>query len=293
MRDIPAEMAARIASGATTHAAVWRIARRDGEVFGFTDHDRPLDIEGVTYEPASGFAPGLIEKALGLGVDTASAAGALSSDAITAEDLAKGLWDGARVDIWRVDWTDVSLKVHLFAGRVGEVRRGAVAFEAELRGLQAPLNVPVGRVYSRSCDADLGDARCGVALSTSAYRGFGEVSEILDARSFRASGLETFQDGWFSDGRIAWDLGGAGEVSVHRQAGAGATIELIDAGGPELAMGATFQIFAGCDKRFATCRAKFANAINFRGFPHMPGNDALQAGPEPGEGNDGGAREHA
>jgi uncharacterized phage protein (TIGR02218 family) len=293
MRNIPADMAARIASGATRFATIWRIARRDGEIFGFTDHDRTLDIDGVAYEPASGFAPGVIEKALGLAVDSAGAAGALSSEAIEAEELAKGLWDGARVDIWRVDWSEPALKAHLFAGRIGEVRRGALAFEAELRGLQAPLNTPVGRVYSRFCDADLGDARCGVALSTSAYRGLGEVTEIIDARSFRASGLGPFADGWFSDGRIVWDLGGQSEVSVHRQSAAGATIELIDAAGPELEPGAAFQIFAGCDKRIATCRTKFANSVNFRGFPHMPGNDALQAGPEPGGANDGGAREHA
>lgn len=34
-----------------------------------------------------------------------------------------------------------------------------------------------------------------------------------------------------------------------------------------------------CDKRFATCRDTFANAENFRGFPHMPGNDAVISGP--------------
>ncbi|SFE47808.1 phage conserved hypothetical protein BR0599 [Methylobacterium sp. 13MFTsu3.1M2] len=32
---------------------------------------------------------------------------------------------------------------------------------------------------------------------------------------------------------------------------------------------------AGCDKRLATCRDRFANAVNFQGFPHMPGNDAV------------------
>ena len=38
--------------------------------------------------------------------------------------------------------------------------------------------------------------------------------------------------------------------------------------------GDTFSVVAGCDKKFATCKAKFANALNFRGFPHLPGNDA-------------------
>lgn len=36
---------------------------------------------------------------------------------------------------------------------------------------------------------------------------------------------------------------------------------------------------AGCDQRFATCRDRFANTLNFRGFPYMVGNDVLQASP--------------
>lgn len=67
-------------------------------------------------------------------------------------------------------------------------------------------------------------------------------------------------------------------------------IELLDAPTIALALGAAFAIYAGCDKRFQTCRAKFANAANFRGFPHMPGNDAVQAGPVTGERLDGSSR---
>ena len=31
----------------------------------------------------------------------------------------------------------------------------------------------------------------------------------------------------------------------------------------------------GCDKRLATCSQRFDNAANFRGEPHLPGNDLL------------------
>ena len=57
-----------------------------------------------------------------------------------------------------------------------------------------------------------------------------------------------------------------------------------------LAPSAAFVIYAGCDKRFDTCRAKFANTLNFRGFPHMPGNDAVVAGPIAGQRMDGSSR---
>lgn len=290
MKSLPPEIAAALASGVTTLCHAWRIQRRDGETFAFTDHDRTLAFDGLVCEPMTGVSAGAVEKSLGLGVDTASIAGALNAEAITEDDLARGLWDGARVDLYRVDWSDPSLHVHLFAGHIGEVRRGVSAFEAELRGLQAALNVPVGRVFSRFCDADLGDARCGKDIEDLTFRGEGVVTELLSASAFRADGLEAYAEGWFARGRLVWDAGGESEIAAHRLEGGDAVLELLDPPGAVLQVAAVFAVYAGCDKRFETCRAKFANTLNFRGFPHMPGNDVLQARPVAGEPLDGSSR---
>jgi uncharacterized phage protein (TIGR02218 family) len=289
MRTLPAELAARLQSGVTTLAHVWRVERADGEIFGFTDHDRELTLEGLACAPATALS-GAIEKSAGLAVDTASLSGALDAEAISEAELARGVWDGARVDVYLVDWTDTTLRAHLFAGRIGEVRRGAQGFEAELRGLQVALNTPMGRVFSRFCDADLGDARCGVDPDDPAFGGAGEIVAVEGVRAFRASGLGAFADGWFTRGKLTWDAGGQSEIAVHRISAAGVSIELIDPPGAPLEIGQSFTIHAGCDKRFANCHAKFANSVNFRGFPHMPGNDAIHAGPKDGDALDGSSR---
>ncbi|MBN8606784.1 MAG: DUF2163 domain-containing protein [Caulobacterales bacterium] len=290
MRELPDSFEAQLAEGVTTFAHVWRLARRDGAVVAFTDHDLPLVFDDLTCEPSVGLTLGAIDKSLGLAVDTASVTGALNSDVISEADLSRGLWDGARVDIFRVDWRDPSARLHLFAGRIGEVRRGASAFEAELRGLQAPLNTPVGRVFSRYCDADLGDTRCGKDVSGSMFRGAGVVTGVSSSVAFSAAGLGAFADGWFARGRIVWSDDSESEVAQHR-AGDGVTwLELLDAPGGMLTEGAAFDIVAGCDKRFETCRVKFANGANFRGFTHMPGNDSVQAGPSATAPLDGGSR---
>ncbi|MBY0562887.1 MAG: DUF2163 domain-containing protein [Hyphomonadaceae bacterium] len=290
MRAVPAMLAARLVSGVTTLAYVWKVTRRDSQTFAFTDHDRPLTFEGMTAQPSTGLITGAIEKSLDLAVDTASVAGALNAAALSEDELSRGLWDGARVDLYRVDWTDVSLRVHVFAGHLGEVRRGVSAFEAELRGLQAALNTPVGRVFSCFCDADVGDARCTVNLETAVFKGAGAVTQVLSAASFRASGLGAFAAGWFTSGRLVWTSGGSAEISAHRIDAGEAVIDLLDPAGPALQVGASFTVTAGCDKRFETCRVKFANTTNFRGFPHMPGNDVVQAGPRDGERMDGSSR---
>lgn len=288
MRQIPEALAARLAAGVTSLAHVWRVERRDGATFAFTDHDCTLEFDELTAEPLQGVGAGAIEKSIGLNADSASIAGALSSEAITEAGLTRGLWDGARVDIYRVDWSAPEDRVHLFAGHIGEVRRGVQAFEAELRGLQAALNVPVGRVFSRFCDADLGDARCGMNIDMPEFSCEGEVSEVLGSKAFRASGFADFADHWFARGRLVWADGGESEVATHRAEGADAVFELLDPA--PLTEGAAFTVYAGCDKRIETCRAKFANVVNFRGFPHMPGNDALQAGPPSGDKLDGSSR---
>ncbi|MFT3726324.1 MAG: DUF2163 domain-containing protein [Terricaulis sp.] len=291
MRTIPEAMAAALATGVTTFAHVWRITRADGAVFGFTDHDQALRLDDLVCVPSAASFPAALEKSSALNVDTASIGGALDAEAIIEDDLKRGLWDGARVDLFRVDWRDPSLRVHLFAGRLGEVRRGENGFQAELRGLQAPLNVPVGRVFSRFCDADVGDARCGIDLGVPSFRASGVIISASSPTVFRASGLSGYADGWFARGRLVWDVGGQSEIATFRQDGADATVELLDPVGVSLAPGDTFAIYAGCDKSFETCRAKFTNTFNFRGFPNMPGNDAIQSGPSASDVLDGSSRQ--
>ena len=52
-------------------------------------------------------------------------------------------------------------------------------------------------------------------------------------------------------------------------------------------MGDAFFATAGCDKQFATCSAKFGNGVNFRGFPHMPGEEIVLRCPNQGDANNG------
>ena len=85
-----------------------------------------------------------------------------------------------------------------------------------------------------------------------------------------------------------WSEGAQSGIAARRADGGEPTTELLDAA--PLEVGAPFTVYAGCDKRLATCAAKFANVVNFRGLPHMPGNDAIQTGPRAGDRLDGSSR---
>ncbi len=164
MRDIPEELAARIESGAAMLCHVWRLTRADGTVMGFTDHDGDLTVDGVVCRAGSGWTVGAMETAAGLAPGETAAAGELDDEAIKKADVAAGLYDGAFVELWRVDWTAPELRVRLAVATVTRIRCEGDAFTAELAGPLAALEGVIGRTYGRDCDARLGDGRCGVDL---------------------------------------------------------------------------------------------------------------------------------
>ncbi len=292
MKTIPSALQAKLASGVTTLCRCWKITRRDGVVQGFTDHDDDVMRGGVTFRAGTGLDGSDATQKFGLAVDGSEISGALSADSLNEDDLAAGRYDAAAVEVWLVDWCEPSLGVLLAKGALGEVRREGAAFNAELRGLSHRLAEESGRLYTASCSADLGDARCGVDLSDPAYCGEGNVVALQATSTFTASGLGDFADGWFTGGRLQFTGGGnagqAVEVKRHRVESGVVIFDLWQAMPETIAAGDAFVVTAGCDKRFDTCVTRFANALNFRGFPHIPGNDFVMRYPVQGEpGNDG------
>ena len=294
MKLLPPDLQTHLDTGATTLAWCWRLTRRDGTVLGFTDHDRDLAFDATTFAAATGFTATEIKDAVGLSVDNLEVESALSSASLNEDDLAAGLFDDAAIEIWRVNWQDTGERVLMRTGSIGEVRRADSAFTAEVRGLAHYLQQPKGRLFQYACDADLGDARCTVDLTNPAFRGTGAVTTASSLRLFAASGLGSYAGDWFTRGLLTFtsgaNAGRAQEVRRHI-AGSPVTLELWQPFAHAIEPGDTFFVTAGCDKQFATCKAKFANGVNFRGFPHMPGNDFVAAVARPGDpANNGGSK---
>lgn len=290
MRQIPAALAAHLDGGTTTLCRCWSLTRRDGLVLGFTDHDRDLAFGAVTYAATTGLEAAESAAELGFAIGGGEVAGAFAASGLNEADLARGLYDDARVAIWLVNWADVAQRLLLETGFVGEIRRSDVAFTAEVRGLAKAFDDERGRLYMRSCSADLGDSRCGVSLS--AVNGM--VASTDGRIGLTAPALAGHGDGHFTGGRLIFTAGAnagfASEVKSHAVAGGVVAIQLWQAPPAPIAPGDSFSLTPGCDKSFATCQAKFANGINFRGFPHIPGNDFVVGGVRPGDGTlDGGS----
>jgi len=290
MKSLSPALQAHLDTGTTTLCWCWKLRRSDGVILGFTDHDQPLSFDSLRYEAASGFTASEVQSNLDLSVDNLTVAGALSSASLNEADLAVGLFDAAAIEIWRVNWAAPDQRVLMRKGALGEVKRGKTGFTAEIRGLAAALNQPVGRVFSHVCDASLGDARCGVKLAAVTAI----IASVSDARRFTASGLSAYASDWFAYGTLIFTSGANQSrkalVKRHTLTGGIAAFELWQAPSEAVVLGDAFTVTPGCDKHFAACKTKFANALNFRGHPYMPGSGAVLAAASSSTPLDGGSR---
>ena len=287
------EFLAHAATGLTTLCRAWAITRKDGVSFGFTDHDRPLSFEGVTFKADSGLTALALAQSTGLSVDNTEALGALTDAAVREDDIEAGRFDGAEVRAWLVNWADTDTRWLQFRGTIGELRRTGGAFHAELRGLTEALNRPLGRIYQKPCTAVLGDGNCKFDVTQPGYQFEGVVQRVTKGRVFELDDLSGFEEAWFQRGRLdILDGPSAGlwgmikrdvfEDGVRR-------IELWEPIRGAIEAGHKLRLTAGCDKRFETCRLKFNNLLNFQGFPDLPGDDWVMAYPSNGGTNSGGS----
>ncbi len=274
MSALDPALAARLDEPVTTCCSAWRLTLRDGRVLGFTDHDRMLDIDGTQFEPGGGMNATDARDSAGLSVDTTEVSGILNTGRFTDEDIEAGLLDSATVETLLVDWRAPPLHQVVRMATVGRIRRAGAAFVAELESATAFHAQPRGRLYRRTCDATLGDARCGIDLGRSDLRAAVTITMKRGERAYAVDGLGAFADGDFNGATL--QIGATTMfVPVHRIVGTEHWLDFAER--QELSPGQTGNLVAGCDQTFARCRDRFANTMNFRGFPHLPGNDEAYA----------------
>ena len=276
MKKLSLALRAHLASEVTTLCTCWKATLVNGWVFGFTDHIRDIEINGVNYQAASGHTPTSIVSNSSLAVDNLEVQGVFDSESITEDDIRSGLWDFAQVEIMQVNYHDLSqgsLRQH--TGRLGEVRSGRSAFVAELRGLSQQMQQTMGVLYSPTCRADLGDAACGIDLGAITVNG--SVTMPIDQHTFidvtRSEAM-----GYFDNGKLTWLTGAnAGlAMEVKTYTAIDGKLSLYLSMPYAIEVGDTYNLIPGCRKRFTEdCQTKFSNVINFRGEPHVPGNDAM------------------
>jgi len=162
MRELNPDLENSLFQSVTTLCTAWKLELSDGRIFGFSGHDRELIIEGVSYLAQSSLSESESESRLGFASDNGAIQGVLETTNITETDIANGLLKGAKLSRLKVNWQAPENYVVLSVGELGQVTTQGDYFDVEWLGLASKLDRSTGRLFSKKCDAEFGDARCGL-----------------------------------------------------------------------------------------------------------------------------------
>lgn len=295
MRALTAATLAHLQDDVTTLTVCWRVERSDGVLILGTEHDQDvhvtvnhtaLDLTGV-YVALAGITGSDVRSTSDMSVDNMEVTGAINQGDLqlvdlSAADIEAGLLDDATVTLFLVNWqAPDDGQIVLRSGNIGEISRTAEGqYKTELRGLAQRLSQNIVRTYGSSCDAELGDARCGIELL--ALTVSGEVTAVSSNRRFTAlisSGSPDYAAGEFDGGLITWTSGDNESFSMEVKKdtlGSPGEVDLYLPMPRDIAIGDTFTMRPGCDKSAAMCKGRFGNLINFRGYgAWVPGTGEL------------------
>jgi uncharacterized phage protein (TIGR02218 family) len=281
MKTVSPSLLQHLQDCVTTLATCFKITRLDGVVYGFTSWDRPLVLDGVSYQATESLVSSALESTSDLTPDNVDIQGALNHDILDAVDLMSGVYDGASVDVFRVNYQD--LPTSLMDTRILWLRRAVIAtvsfengrFVAELRGLTEKLKKAHLDLYSPTCRARrLGDWSCGISLNS--HQNTHSVTTVTDGRRFGANNPKA--DNYYRFGIVRWTSGQNTGREFVVKAYASGQFTLAFAPPFAVAAGHTFVATRGCDRQFSTCRDVFNNVKNFRGEPPhlLPGEDKIR-----------------
>jgi len=264
-----------------TIAPCWKLVRQDSTVMGFTGHDKDIEYDSVTYAAATGFLPTAVSQNAALSVDNLEAMSFLDSEAITETDVEAGLYDGAEIDIFLINYADTTMGVvYLVKGfKLGEVKVADHTASAEIRGLAAKLQQEMLELVSPDCRATLGDYRCGVDVE-GLYTVAGTVTTATDRSTLIDTGRTETED-VFAYGLLTFTSGVCDGFSMEVKSydPATDTIVLFLPMPYQFEVGDTYSLTYGCDGSPDTCKNTFDNFVNFQGEPAVPGiNQMMQAG---------------
>lgn len=291
MKTISSALDAHLAERATTLATCWRITRTDAETFYFTDHDTDIVFDGNTYQATTGMIPSQLTQRDKLAVDNMEVVAFLELEKILEADIIAGLFDYATVDIFVVNYEDLTMGAVYLAQEwtLGNVETRDNDFQVEIRGKAQHLHQNVCALYQPGCRATLGDARCGIDLDDSAasYRYEGTVTSVTDRRTFIDS--STISSSGSVDvyryGTVVWGTPSSSgdytgnnatyEMEIKSWDPATGTFTLFQPMPNDINVDDEFTAYYGCDGTRETCRDTYNNMVNFDGEPDLPGLDKL------------------
>ena len=239
-----------------------------GDFLGLTEYEENIYINGVKYMSQAILSTSSFENDSSLSSNNFELNGCITSDLILAEDVFAGKYDDAFIEVFLIDYTalDSDSKIALGQGYMGKFTFENDRFSTEVMGLSVKLSHPVVEIFSPNCRARFCDERCKIPVANFTRRG--RVDAIVGSKSF-LDNSRTESNGYYDYGVVIFLDGDNKGIKLDVRHNNGNRIELYKVFPYKVTVGEKYEIVAGCDKAFNTCKVKFNNVINFRGEPHL------------------------
>ncbi len=256
----------------------WLITRKDGGQLGFTSLDIPIQIGNVSYYGTTGFNPGAAQQSQGVDkVDSQTLKGILDRSGISKTDLNSGIYDGAQVRRFLVDYTNLPSSLDLEPPKhrelpiafIGSKKQNNLGYELQIKDLISKLDNKIGTVTTKTCRANLGDSDCGVDLAPFTVNL--TVTSVSDRRVFSIDG--NLKNGYFDLGRLQFTSGANQGLHLDIAYYTNNQIILSVPAPFKIASGDTITAVAGCNGTKFTCITKFRNFRDFVGEPDISTTD--------------------
>jgi uncharacterized phage protein (TIGR02218 family) len=281
-RTLGGPLAAHLATTTHTRAVMLRLDLVDGTSMGFTDHDRVLAFDlgdgAIDYRPQTGILPSNVELTEGFSADNLDVSGPIGDD-VTLAQVRGGRFDDAVARLFFVNWASLGSGAGKWLkGRVTLANVEGDRFRFTVQGDTSRLGQRIGRTLTPYCDADFGDARCGFAVPVVGAT----VSAVSGADSFTVTPDTGFADDFYNFGTVTFTSGalaGIRPIEIFDSAASG-VLNLWTFAPEPPQIGDTLDLRPGCEKTRVACMA-YANIVNFRGFPEVPGTDQVLKYPVP------------
>ncbi len=255
-------------------ARVGVVTRLDGTVIRFAESDEAITIDGNTYPVVAGLQVSAVRHTNNGEMPSCQIVATHGIGAtFDTDDLDIGLFDGATVQLYKVDRLDLSRKGLEFTGSMSTITYEPCSFSVtfNVKGPAWAARRLITQKRTPMCRTDLFSTLCG--LDKTAYDVATTVDTIVDNFTFTVTGSLAQADGYFNQGVCVTANGVAFVMGKWIQSGQSITTYL-----PShrfLAVGLGLVLYPGCDKTLgANGCPKFSNQLNFQGEPHFTGTAA-------------------
>ena len=239
----------------------------------FTSSDRDVMLGGVTYEDVP-IRRGRIERNQDIGRTPVTIN--IARNNFTDLFISSPPTDTISVTISRYHETDTDQQVVvLWIGRIVDIKYNNLEVEFRCEPVDSSLKRPaLRRFYQTNCPHILYELDCKAPILN--FRTQGTVTNY-DNAVVTAAEIGPLGDGYFTGGVITFtELGTTGRRFILSHTGSSVTLNLPTTALP---VGASFDIFPGCDHTLSTCLNKFNNILNYGGYPYIPDKNPFGASP--------------